>query len=263
MKLFALRCGGLLTDLGMLFEGRAIGSRSEIPLMCFAVDTGDGVLVFDTGVHESCCAGSEAASAHYGALIDGFEPVCTSETLIDERLRQAGIAVDDVRWVTNSHLHFDHSGRNDVFRGATQLVRNRELEYARVRTHKPTGYIAGDLTVFGADAEHGAANPWDYDDRFELVPGVALVDAAGHTPGHQGLEVTFPDGKRFVAIGDAAYTLEGVERAVPMGYSADRARATATLERFRDASKTGVVLLSGHDREQWSGVGDVELLHAD
>ena len=116
--------------------------------MCFAVDTGDGVLVFDTGLHESCCGDGAAAAMHYGALLDGFEPLCPREALIDERLRQAGIAVDDVRWVTNSHLHFDHAGRNEIFRGATQLVRARELTYASARTHKPTFFVAAEPAVF-------------------------------------------------------------------------------------------------------------------
>ena len=27
------------------------GVMGDVPVMCFAVDTGDGVLVFDTGIH--------------------------------------------------------------------------------------------------------------------------------------------------------------------------------------------------------------------
>ena len=50
---------------------------------------------------------------------------CPRHALVDERLRQAGHAVDEVRWVVNSHLHFDHAGRNAAFPAATQYVRAR------------------------------------------------------------------------------------------------------------------------------------------
>jgi glyoxylase-like metal-dependent hydrolase (beta-lactamase superfamily II) len=159
--------------------------------------------------------------------------------------------------VTNSHLHFDHAGSNAVFPAATQLVRRRELEHARARLLKPGGFVAADIESLtdAADAS------WDYDDRHQIVPGVSLVDAAGHTPGHQALDVTFADGQRFVCFGDAAYTLEAVANVMPTGYSADRERAVATLHQLRDAHANGAVLLSAHDIEQWQQVDDLVLIH--
>ena len=49
----------------------------EVPVMCFAVDTGDGVLVFDTGVHEACCGPDPVA--HFGAMLNALrDPLPTS-----------------------------------------------------------------------------------------------------------------------------------------------------------------------------------------
>jgi glyoxylase-like metal-dependent hydrolase (beta-lactamase superfamily II) len=228
-----------------------------MPIMCFVVDTGDGVLVFDTGLHESCCGTGADATDRYGRLLDSFEPVCLRTAMIDARLQQAGFAVDDVRWVTNSHLHFDHSGSNAMFPAATQLVRRREIDYARARLLKPSGFVAADIEWL--DATSGS--PWDYDERHEIVPGLSLVDASGHTPGHQALEVEFTDGRRFVCFGDAAYTLEAVADVTPTGYSANADWAIATLHRLRDAQANGAVLLSGHDVEQWQDVADLVLVH--
>ena len=87
--------------------------------MCFAVDTGDGVLVFDTGLHEACCGPDPVA--HFGAMLNLFEIRCPRHALVDERLRQAGYSADEVRWVVNSHLHFDHAGRNAAFPLATAI----------------------------------------------------------------------------------------------------------------------------------------------
>jgi N-acyl homoserine lactone hydrolase len=255
MRLIGLRCGGLRTDLGSLMSGSPSGVRREIPIMCFVVDTGDGVLVFDTGMHESCCGGG--AADRYGRLLDSFEPVCARSAMIDARLEQAGFALDDVRWVTNSHLHFDHAGGNASFPAATHLVRRREIEHARARLLKPAGFVAADIEWLTAAA--GAS--WDYEGRHDIAGGVSLIDAAGHTPGHQALDVTFTDGRRFVCFGDAAYTLEAVTNITPTGYSADRERAVATLRQLRDAQAGGAVLLSAHDIEQWRDVDDLVLVH--
>jgi glyoxylase-like metal-dependent hydrolase (beta-lactamase superfamily II) len=164
MKLWALHCGDLHTDVSGLVSGEPRGEMGgvmgDVPVMCFAVDTGDGVAVFDTGVHEACCGPDPAA--HFGAMLAMFEIRCPREALVDERLRQAGHGVDDVRWVVNSHLHFDHAGRNAAFPAATQYVRARELEWAQTRVHKPSGVLAGDLSQVSAD-------PWDYDDVFDVA----------------------------------------------------------------------------------------------
>ena len=254
MRLIGLRCGGLLVDIGSFYGSSPSGSRDEVPVMCFVVDTGDGVLVFDTGMHEACC--DERALARYGRMLESFEPVCPREALIDARLRQAGFAIDEIRWVTNSHLHFDHAGSNACFGSATHLVRARELAFARTRMQKPFGFIAAEIEWLTS-----VSDTWDYDETFVVADGVVLADASGHTPGHQTLSIDFPDGRRFVCIGDAAYSLEAVDTLTPTGFVSDRPRSVATLQALRDARDGGSVLLSAHDRDQWHGVTDLVLIH--
>ena len=192
MKLLALHCGDLATDIGGLLTGTANGTIANVPVMTFAVDTGDGVLVFDTGVHEACCGPDPAA--HFGSLLQLFEIRCPREALVDERLKQAGYLADDIRWVTNSHLHFDHAGRNDVWPGATQLVRAGEFAYASAWASRPSGFLAGDLAAI-------TASDWDYDDTFDVLGdgSLILLSTPGHTPAHQALLVTFADHRRFRA----------------------------------------------------------------
>ena len=254
VRLIGLRCGGFVVDVGSFLGTDQRGVSAEMPVMCFVVDTGDGVLVFDTGMHESCCDGR--AAARYGRMLETFEPVCRREALIDARLRQAGFADDEIRWVSNSHLHFDHVGGNELFPGATHLIRTRELEFARTRLHKPTGYVAPEIEVAGR-----LAADWDYDDQFELTKGVSFRHLPGHTPWHQALEVSFDDGRQFLCFGDAAYSLEAVAEQRPTGYVADPQITAATLRALSDADRSGVELLSAHDFDQWRDVKDLVLLH--
>lgn len=250
MKLWALRCGDLHTDVSGLLEGQPRGVMGNVPVMCFAVDTGDGVLVFDTGMHESCCGPD--GPAHFGAMWTFFDIRCPRHALVDERLRQAGHGTDEVRWVVNSHLHFDHVGRNAAFPAATQYVRARELAWAHGSTKKPSGVLAGDLAELNAP-------DWDYDDEFDLAPGLRLISTPGHTPGHQSLRVEFTDGLRFVCVGDAAYTLQAVLDHQPTGRPSSVADATDSLHRL---TALEAQLLTAHDIDQWRGVVDVALVHA-
>ncbi|HEY7627832.1 MAG TPA: N-acyl homoserine lactonase family protein, partial [Ilumatobacteraceae bacterium] len=250
MKLWALRCGDLRTDVGGLYEGQPQGVMGDVPVMCFAVDTGNGVVVFDTGLHEACCGTDPAA--HFGAMLSMFELRCPRHALIDERLRQAGHGVDEVGWVVNSHLHFDHAGRNAAFPAATQYVRAREMAWARERAKKVSGVLAGDLAEL-------QPTDWDYDDEFDLLPGLRLISTPGHTPGHQAMHVEFGDGRRFVCVGDAAYTLEAVLDHRPTGRPTDVHEAVASLKRV---TALDAQILTAHDIDQWRGVADVELVHA-
>ncbi|HXD28795.1 MAG TPA: MBL fold metallo-hydrolase [Arthrobacter sp.] len=95
--------------------------------------------------------------------------------------------------VVNTHLHFDHCGGNHLFAGRPVHVQRRELEDARTLE---------DYTI----AEWVDAPGIDYvpvDGEAELLPGVRLLPAPGHTRGSQIVVVDAGAGPVVIA-GDTA-----------------------------------------------------------
>src|SRR5262249_39114381 len=105
-----------------------------------------------------------------------------------EELDPAGIDI-----VVNTHLHFDHCGGNPLFAGRPIYVQRGELDDARSKD---------DYTIREwVDAPGVRYEP--VDGELELLPGLRLVPAPGHTPGLQ-VVVVETGGRPVVVGGDVA-----------------------------------------------------------
>ena len=94
--------------------------------------------------------------------------------------------------VVNTHLHGDHCGGNHLFAGKPIYVQRRELDDAR---------SVDDYIREWVDAPGVQYVP--VDGELELLPGVRLVSAPGHTPGTQ-VVVIETGGHPVVIGGDVA-----------------------------------------------------------
>lgn len=119
---------------------------------------------------------------------------------------------DSIDIVVNTHLHFDHCGNNHLFAGKPIYVQRRELEDAR---SKPDYTIAEwrdppGLSYTVVDGEH------------QLLPGIRLVPAPGHTDGLQ-VVVIETAGKPMIVGGDVAVWLRELDNPVTEGQHRVRA----------------------------------------
>ena len=129
--------------------------------------------------------------------------------------------------VVNTHLHFDHCGGNHLFAGRPIYVQRRELDDARG---------ADDYTV----REWVDAPGVEYvpvDGELELLPGLRLVPAPGHSRGMQ--VVVVETGQRPLVVGgDVAVRLGELDE--PQSEGQLRVRAL----------DPGLVWLT-HEHEPW------------
>jgi N-acyl homoserine lactone hydrolase len=142
----------------------------RMPIYVHVIDHPDARVLVDTGMTE------------LHPLMADMDP--RLRPLSEQDLDLAGIDI-----VVNTHLHADHCGGNHLFAGRPIYVQRRELDDARSED---------DYTIREwVDAPGVRYEP--VDGELELLPGVRLVPAPGHTPGTQ--VVVVETGSRPIVIG--------------------------------------------------------------
>ena len=247
-------CGGLIDlDLSGFFCDVAPGSRAVVPVISFLISHPRGHMVLDTGVHRQAISDpvgrlGEARAARFGMRSAPGDEVVSQLALF-------GLAPDDVRYVANSHFHFDHCGGNEFFPRSTFLVQRPEMEAAR--------------QVQAGTAMRYSPSPVDFDHPldYQLLDGehdvfgdgqVVLFPTYGHTPGHQSVRVRAGKGTDLVLAADACYTRENMDRDVLPTVLWDPAEMSRSLGKLRELrDRQGATMIYGHDLAQWR-----ELRHA-
>jgi N-acyl homoserine lactone hydrolase len=146
----------------------------RMPIYVHLIDHPDGRVMVDTGMTE------------LHPLLADMEP--RLQPLSEQDLDLAGIAI-----VVNTHLHADHCGGNHLFAGRPIYVQRRELEDARNQD---------DYTI-REWVEAPGVQYVPLDGELELLPGIRLMPAPGHTPGSQ-VVVVETGGRPVVLAGDTA-----------------------------------------------------------
>ncbi len=167
---------------------------------------GKNVLV-ETGMHDK---GSEKFESNFALERD--------ETLYG-CLREVGLTPDDIHLVVNTHLHFDHAGRNTdafsqpTFKHARYIVQRQELHDA-THTHERNraSYLSAD---FEPIMEAGLFDTLD--GETELLPGLRVVPAPGHNLGQQAV-ILESEGETLVYVADLMPTADHAPYPYIMGY---------------------------------------------
>ena len=248
INVYALGTGYIELDRASMVSDLEPGQPWTVPVTSFLVSHPSGKLLFDTGVH---CQARLDPLARLGA--ERMKRLAVKSQAGDDvvaQLATLGLTPDDIRFVANSHLHFDHCGGNEFFPRATFLVQRPELESARRPGFVP-GYSPSPL-----DFDH----PLDY----RMIEGehdvfgdgsVILFPTYGHTPGHQSLRVRAGKQGQIVCASDACYTRENMDRDVLpkiLWNPAVMRDSLAALRALRD--QAGATLVYGHDPAQWEAI---------
>jgi glyoxylase-like metal-dependent hydrolase (beta-lactamase superfamily II) len=222
--------------------------RNRIPLAlrCLLVEHPDGLVLVDTGIGNK---EDEKFTGIYGVENAG-EP---GPTRLEDALAAAGYRPEDVRWVIDTHLHFDHAGGNTArrpdgslvlaFPDAQYVMQRRELDFAahpNERTH--ASYLPPNFAPVEASGRLRLV-----DGEAEPLPGIALLATPGHVPYHQSVLVR-DGGEAACFLGDLVPTSAHLPPAWIMGYDLEPMVTLETKKRvLTRAAAEGWQLVFEHD----------------
>ena len=237
MKVWLLDNGSIVIEHTQLMWN-VPGPQVRIPVYSVLVEHDDGLFLFDTGIDLD----------HMNRVLPFELPEQTPEQTIPAQIAACGHDLDDVTTVVNSHLHIDHVGANQLFKGtkAKHVIHAKEL--AQARNHEP-------FEFFGY-SDHS----WDYEGAsfvpvtgdFELAKGLHLYETPGHTVGHYSLLV---QGTRPLLFAfDVTYTPGAMEREIQAGFHNDPVAGVRSIRRVKAlAAEHGADIFFSHDMDEWAG----------
>ena len=243
VELYAYTCGFLTIPHGFLLE--QVDGWITVPIPSYLIVHATGTALFDSGLNVRTQTDPEPYIGPVGMTFNTFHFQPGEE--ISARLRAMAIAPEEVTYIINSHLHYDHSGGNAQIPNAEVVIQRPEWEHAMALPDDDPGYrkvdfntgqrvrrILGEHDVFGDGS-------------------VVCFPTYGHTPGHQSLRVRTASGE-FILCGDACYLRQSLERLHLPGVIADREATLNVLKRFREMQARGARIMFGHDPEFWKTV---------
>ena len=164
------------------------------PVFVWAIDHPAGRVLVDTGMIDS------------RPEVDDMSPTPHPENI-----------PRDVACVINTHLHFDHCGGNRLFPGVPIHVQARELADAR---------SLDDYTI-REWVDFDGATYVEHEGEVELLPGIRLLPAPGHTDGHQVVVVETDAGTNVLG-GDVGTSFHELGSGTTEGQRRVRALAAPT-----------------------------------
>ena len=236
--------------------------RNRIPLAmrCLLIEHPDGLVLIDTGL-----GNKEDAKFRdiYGISNAGPE----GRTQLEAALAETGHPADDVKWVINTHLHFDHAGGNTwtdsevgedgknrpsvltvptvrlTFPNATYHVQSGDLDFARHPNERTrASYLPHN---FEPVAEAGRWRLLHGD--VDVLPGISVRVTPGHVPYHQSVLVR-SEGETLFYLADVMPTRHHLPLPWIMGYDLEPLRTLESKRKLvREAMDEGWWLFFEHD----------------
>jgi len=217
-------------------------NRIKLGLNCLLVQTSEKKILVDTGVGEK--------------LKERFKEMYRVEREhgLVESLDAAGTKPEDIDFVINTHLHFDHCGGNTVKKNSAHIPTFPNAQYIIQKKEWAAAMDPNERTKASYLREN--FEPLEKAGQLMLVTGehsvtegVTVIPTPGHTQGHQSVLIE-SNGKKALYCGDLIPTTSHVRLPYIMGYDLYPVDILETKRKILDqAAHEHWLLIFEHDHE--------------
>ena len=185
-----------------------------------------GLILFDSGLGKEFVSQEQSWWVH--RLANSLLPLefDSQKDPAALQLAREGIDPQDVRYIIISHLHYDHAGGLRDFPNAKIVVSREEWTQAYVDRWKARGRGVMSKQLEGLAhrlelVDYSKGVPFEnFEKTVDLFQDgfLRVIFTPGHTPGHQSLLLTPPQGQPILFTGDAAWAMENIEKPAPKSW---------------------------------------------
>ena len=177
-EIIPLVVADLETDKSDMMYLMERGVMIHIPVVGFYIKGGDRHILVDTG------APSQVISRNHSAPVRDVQS-------FEEALGKQGLKPEDIDFVIQTHLHFDHCGNTAKCKRAKVIVQEEELKFA-LAPH-PICAVPYDSTLLEGLKFQPVRG------EVEVFDGIKLLPTPGHTPGGQSVAIETAKGTAIIA----------------------------------------------------------------
>ncbi|KIM88008.1 hypothetical protein PILCRDRAFT_814690 [Piloderma croceum F 1598] len=238
---FLVRAGN--TSLASNKDAARGNKRRLLPMYCVLIEHPyEGLILWETG-----------SGSHYpelcGPVFNDVFPRVIYEPHHDLKaaIESTGHSYRDIKAVVIGHLHVDHAGGLDIFKGTDTPIwcHERELKSAffSVATGADFGVYLPHYLDLGLNWKTFTETELDF------AQGITLHHFPGHTEGLIGMQLNLPHDGTFIFTGDLFHVKENYYDGVPQGWLARDHPAWFNsyqrVKRLQHRTKGKVIM--GHD----------------
>jgi len=157
------------------------GEKIPRPYVLWIIDGADRKVLVDTAIE------AEQYKGYHPCFRDLPIQHCLS---FEEAMSMASLSPQDIDLVIQTHLHFDHCFNTRMCSKAKVIVQEEELTFARNPHPLLASMYSRDLLE---DVDFVAVRG-----RTEILPGIEVIPAPGHTPGCQAVSINTAKGRAVI-----------------------------------------------------------------
>lgn len=166
-----------------------------------------------------------------------------------EALKRIGVDAAQVPRVVLTHLHWDHYSAINLFPKATIYVQKREYDFwvkDPIAKRPAFAAVADEAAADHLSGLEGSDRLVLIDGDQEILPGVELLLAPGHTPGLQAVAVKTAGGTAIIGS-DCAHFFRNYAEDWPSVLIADLPAWMKTYDKLKAKAASAELLFPGHD----------------
>ncbi len=156
------------------------------------------------------------------------------------RLAEMDLSPQDIQFVINTHLHFDHCGNNYLFKDSTIYANKDHFKFAQESPNFPSEYF--DLPHLKYELLEGEP---------EIFPGVQAVLTPGHAPYHWSFLINLKHDGYVLLCSDAIYCQDNLDHDSWGGQMEPEVAKESAKKLLALADEKDAMMVYGHDADQW------------